>query len=95
VTASRRSLLLAIGLAACVAVSAVWTVLTEHESRRLFVELEALKREQDRLQSDWWRLQIEESTWATHARIESAARERLGLVEPDPDTIRVVMEPGR
>ena len=89
-TASRRSLLFAIGLASCVGLSAVWAVLTEHESRRLFVELEALKREQDRLQSDWWRLQIEESTWATHARIEQVAADRLSLVRPKSSEIYIV-----
>ncbi len=79
-------------LAAAVGVSAVTAVLVEHESRRLFVELEALKREQDRLQSDWWRLQLEQGTWATHARIESTARDRLGLTEPDPNRVRIVRE---
>jgi cell division protein FtsL len=89
---TRRQLLAAVALAALVTASAVWTVATEHESRRLFVELEELRREQDRLQSDWWRLQLEQSTWATHARIESTARDRLGLSEPSQERVRVVRE---
>ena len=89
---SGRQLLVALSLAGLVTASAVWAVVTEHESRRMFVELEALKREHDRLQSDWWRLQLEQSTWATHARIESAARERLGLAEPSHENVRIVRE---
>jgi len=88
--AARAELLLMLVLAMLVVGSGVWTIVTEHESRRLFVELEELKREQDRLQSDWWRLQLEQSTWATHARIESTARQRLHLGEPGQNQTRVV-----
>jgi cell division protein FtsL len=83
------ALLLACGVVA----SGIWLASTKHESRRLFVELEELKREQDRLQIDWGRLQLEQSTWATHSRIESLAREELGLREPDPEEILVVVGP--
>jgi cell division protein FtsL len=93
--ASAAQLILIGSLAFGVAATAVWTVMTEHESRRLFVELEELKREHDRLQSDWWRLQLEQSTWATHARIESAARDRLGLAEPDQTDVQIVREPAQ
>lgn len=91
----RSQIFAALILAVLVAGSGVWTIVTEHESRRLFVELEELRREQDRLQSDWWRLQLEQSTWATHARIESTARERLGLVEPAQEQIRIVAGAGQ
>ncbi len=94
-TATRRELIAICLLAVAVTASAVWTVVTEHESRRLFVELEELNREQDRLQSDWWRLQLEQSTWATHARIESTARERLGLAEPEQERVRIVRTPAQ
>lgn len=89
---SRRQLVAAIALGMVVTASAVWTVMAEHESRRLFVELEELRREQDRLQSDWWRLQLEQSTWATHARIESTARDRLELAEPTQERVRIIRE---
>jgi cell division protein FtsL len=82
-------------LAVALTGSGIWTIVTEHESRRLFVELEELKREEDRLQIDWWRLQLEQSTQATHARIESIARERLQLVEPEQRQIRVLAEAAR
>ena len=60
----------------------VLLVTTTHESRRLFRELEALKREQDRLQDDWSALTLEVSTLAGHSRIDELARSELGMVEP-------------
>jgi cell division protein FtsL len=80
-------------LAAAVTASGVFVIGTKHRSRQLFVELEALNREQDRLQTDWKSLQIEQSTWATHPRIEALARERLQLTVPSNDALVVVLEP--
>jgi cell division protein FtsL len=81
-------------LAAAVTASGIWVTDAKHRARQLFVELEELNREQDRLQIDWGRLQIEQSTWATHPRIESLARERLRLTNPADEQL-VVVEPPR
>jgi cell division protein FtsL len=86
-------MLAAVALGLVVVASGVALVAAKHESRRLFAELEELKREKDRLQIDWGRLQIEQSTWATHARIESLAREKLALGEPNDDQVVIVAEP--
>jgi cell division protein FtsL len=86
-------LLLALSLAAAVVVSGVFAVKAKHESRQLFMELEELNREQDRLQIDWGRLQLEQSTWANHSRIEALARERLGM-EAAADTEIVIVAGG-
>ena len=67
-------------------------VLAKHEARQLFAELEALNREQDRLEIDWGRLRLEQSAYATHPRIEQLAREDLGLAAPQQDSIVVVAE---
>jgi cell division protein FtsL len=89
--------LLALAAVLCLAIvvvaSGVLVVGAEHEARQLFVELEELNRERDRLQVDWGRLQLEQSTWATHARIESLAREQLNLEEPADDELIVVTVP--
>ena len=71
-------------------VSAMALVYTKHESRRLFVELESLTDERDRLNIEWGQLQIEQSTWATHARIEKVATDDLLLVRPDSSEIFVI-----
>ena len=79
-------------LAAGVTASGAWVTSSKHRARQLFVELEELNRQEDRLQVDWWRLQIEQSTYATHPRIESLARERLNLTIPDDGQLVVVRE---
>ena len=70
--------------------SAIALVYTRHESRKLFVELEQLTTERDELNIEWGQLQIEQSTWATHARIEKVAVEELSLVRPDSSEIYVI-----
>jgi cell division protein FtsL len=77
-------------LAACVTASGLWIVETEHRSRQLFIQVEELNREQDQLQIDWGRLQIEQSTWATHKRVASIAQGQLGMRTPDPSTTTVL-----
>ena len=81
-----------VSLIVCVT-SAYALVYTKHESRKLFVELEALNSERDRLNIEWGQLQIEQSTWATHGRIERIAADELSLVRPGPSDIYVVERP--
>jgi cell division protein FtsL len=70
-------------LTVLVLISSLQVVITRHDSRKLFVELQALEAERDLLLEDWGRLQIEQATWATHGRIESKARGELDMVSPD------------
>jgi len=82
-------LLLMIFAIVCV-ISAIALVYTKHESRKLFVELEQLTNERDQLNIEWGQLQIEQSTWATHARIERVALEDLSLVRPKSTEIYLI-----
>jgi cell division protein FtsL len=82
-------LLLMIFAVVCV-ISAIALVYTKHESRKLFVELEQLTTERDELNIEWGQLQIEQSTWATHARIERVALEELALVRPKSTEIYLI-----
>jgi cell division protein FtsL len=77
---------------ACV-LSAIALIYTKHESRKLFVELETLTHERDELNIEWGQLQIEQSTWAQHARIEQVATEDLSLVRPEAQEIFVIERP--
>lgn len=90
-----RDVALSTVLAAAVVGTGLSIVAAKHEARQLFAELEELNREQDRLQIDWGRLQIEQSTFATHSLIESIARERLELRLPEPNEVMLVAEPAR
>lgn len=80
-------------LAACVVASGVWIVGVEHRSRQLFIQAEGLSRELDRLQIEWGQLQIEQSAFGTHSRIEALARQQLRLTEPSDNQLVVVVEP--
>jgi len=92
-TRQQWQLVLIAPLAIAVVVSSICVIQAKHESRQLFVELEALNRERDRLQVDWGRLQLEQSTWGTHPRIESLAQEQLGLDRPAAEQVVIVAEP--
>ena len=89
-TATRQPLVLVFVFALVCVLSAIALIYTKHESRKLFVELEQLTDERDRLNIEWGQLQIEQSTWATHARIERVAADELSLVRPDAKEIYVI-----
>jgi len=95
VTDNSRSISI-MGLAALLASGVIGSSLAlvsaKHESRRLFAELEHLKGQRDQLQVDWGRLQLEQSTWATHARMENLGRGELALVIPVPEEIVLLTE---
>jgi cell division protein FtsL len=67
--------------------SAAGAVYSKHRARELFVELERLNRERDRLEIEWGQLQLEQSTVAAHVRVEKLARDRLGMKVPAPGQI--------
>ncbi|TXF13180.1 cell division protein FtsL [Pelomicrobium methylotrophicum] len=72
---------------------ALGVVTAQHKARKLFVELEQERREAKRLDVEWGQLQLEQSTWATHARIERLASSELGMRLPLPSQVRVVRLP--
>lgn len=86
---SQPFLLVFVFAVVCV-ISAIALVYTKHESRKLFVQLEGLTHERDGLNIEWGQLQIEQSTWAQHARIEQVASEDLSLVRPAATEIFVI-----
>ena len=89
-TPAQRSRAIFAGLACAVFVSSLASVYAKLKSRKLFVELQALVVERDRLEMDWGRLQIEQSTQANHARVERLARERLEMRTPTGDDVKLV-----
>ena len=89
---SGRPSLLIGAFALVVVASALALIFTKHESRELFIELERLSQERDALNIEYGQLQIEQSTLATHSRIETLASERLSLVRPTADDTYVIEE---
>jgi len=77
-------------LAVAVMAAAIGSVYAKHETRKLFTELQELTMERDRLEVDWGKLQIEQSTWSTHARVEQMAREQMDMRAPAPGQTSLV-----
>jgi cell division protein FtsL len=68
-------------------VTALAVVSSNHRARKLVT---ALEREQERMRAlevEWGQLQLEQSTWAAHARVEQIARDKLGMHPPRPQQI--------
>lgn len=82
---SRLNAILALTLVAC----ALAVIQSQHRSRTYFVELERLKKQAHGLDEQWGKLQLEQSTWANPARVDTLARARLGLIAPPHDRVRV------
>jgi cell division protein FtsL len=69
------------------AIAVVWT---KHEARSRFIQLQGLNGQRDALDIEWGQLKLEQSAWATHGRVEQAARVDLHMVIPRPDEVRIV-----
>ncbi|OOG66238.1 cell division protein FtsL [Rhodanobacter sp. B04] len=69
------------------AISVVWT---RHESRVLFVDLTMLQNQRDELNIEYGKLELEQATYAEPRRINDEARQRLGMVDPRPQDIRLL-----
>ena len=71
-------------------------VTSQHIARKLYVELEKERELLSRLEIEYGQLQLEQSTWATHARIEKIATRDLNLRAPSASRIQVLtLEPAQ
>lgn len=69
---------------------ALGVVTSQHKARKLFVELQKEQERAKQLDVEWGQLQLEQSTWAMHARIEKMASRELRMRVPPPSRIQVV-----
>ena len=88
----QRILMVVTLLFSLVLASAILLIYSKHQSRKVFVQLQQLKVEVDALNTEWSQLQLEQSAWSGHGRIESIARERLSMVMPEPDDVVFVRQ---
>jgi len=77
-------------LLVAVLASALGVVWTRHESRVLFVSLTALQNQRDELNIEYGKLELEQATYAEPRRIDEEARQKLGMVTPRPQDIRLL-----
>lgn len=63
-------------------ICALAAVSSSHRARKLFIGLENEQKRMRDLDIEWSQLQLEQSTWANHARVEKIARDKLGMRPP-------------
>jgi len=70
--------------------TALGTVTAQHKARKLYFELQQQQDTAKQYAIEWGQLQLEQSTWAMHARIEQVAEKKLQMQVPDAKRIQVV-----
>ncbi|PHV12767.1 cell division protein FtsL [Chitinimonas sp. BJB300] len=83
---TRLNLLLLFALIAC----ALGVVTSQHKARRAYMDLQKAQTASSRLEVEWGQLQLEQSTWAMHSRIETEAASRLNMRVPDSNHTQIV-----
>ena len=73
-----------------VVASAMSTTYAKHQSRTLFKELQGLEQARDEMNVEWGQLQLEQSTYTMHGKVENAARDRLRMKLPDQQKIVIL-----
>lgn len=69
---------------------AMGVVTSQHKARKLFVDLQQEESLAKQMEVEWGQLQLEQSTWAMHARIEKIASSYLQMKVPDPTKTQVI-----
>ena len=62
--------------------SALTVIFVKHQSQVLFAELRSIQKQQDQQAIEWGRLQLQNTTLATHSNVESRARKDLKMQLP-------------
>jgi cell division protein FtsL len=90
VTETLQNWFYATALMLLVMASAIACIYAKHESRKMFTELQGLNDDRDTMEVDWGRLQIEQGTWSTYARVEQVAREKMNMRLPTTEQISLL-----
>jgi cell division protein FtsL len=77
-------------LLAVLVVCALSVVTSQHKARKLYVELQKEQELAKQLDIEWRQLQLEQSTWAMHARVEKIASGQLMMRVPPASRVQVV-----
>jgi cell division protein FtsL len=84
---------IAVILLVLVMLSAMGVVTSQHRARKYFNDLEVGQAAAKKLDEEFTQLQLEQSTWATHKRLEAVAAKELGMRLPDAASTVVVTVP--
>ncbi|NBX00184.1 MAG: cell division protein FtsL [Methylophilaceae bacterium] len=77
-------------LFAVLIISALSLVTSQHKSRKLYFELQQQQESAKLSETEWSQLQLEQSTWAMHSRLEQVATDLLHMHVPDTKHIQIV-----
>jgi cell division protein FtsL len=77
-------------LMAILVVCALGVVTSQHKARQLYAELQHGQEAAKQMNIEYGQLQLEQSTWAMHARIEKIAGERMHMKVPEPSRIHIL-----
>ncbi|HOY70667.1 MAG TPA: cell division protein FtsL [Methylotenera sp.] len=70
--------------------SGLGLVSSQHKARNLYFELEKLHQAEKQYEQEYGQLQLEQSTWAMHSRIEQVATQQLQMQVPEAARVQVV-----
>ena len=70
--------------------SGLCVVLVSHQTRLLYGELAMLEQQKNGLEVAWGQYLLEESSLASHHRVETYARQKLDMQVPSLDQVVVV-----
>jgi cell division protein FtsL len=73
-----------------VVASAFQVIYAKHQNRQAFVALQQLKQQQDEMETEWGKLQLEQAAWAAHGRVEKIAGNELEMVIPPAGTVSII-----
>jgi cell division protein FtsL len=73
-----------------VVVCALSVVTSQHKARKLYVELQKEKEHALQMDVEWGQLQLEQSTWATPARVEKIAAQQLQMQSPRSGQVQFI-----
>lgn len=82
----RLNLVLVVVLVMC----SLALVTSQHQSRKLYVDLQVEQEREKKFEVEWGQLQLEQSTWAMHSRIEKIAAQQLQMRAPSAERIQLV-----
>lgn len=69
---------------------ALSVVSSQNKARKLYVELQKEQELAKQLDVEWGQLQLEQSTWAMHGRIEKIATQQLNMRVPSAKRTQIV-----
>jgi cell division protein FtsL len=77
-----------------VVMSALAVVQSSHQARQLFSELQDLRRDAMKMEEEWGRLLLEQSTWASPDRIQRLSEGKLKMRAPEIKDVVIVRSYG-